>query len=89
MEQVMVCPSCGNPASYLVVNGFSTSVCVICAEAHILDAQPDILIRLDRQLWAHYSEVNANFIAVAAAMQKISQNWETIAPRVPTNRVSS
>ncbi len=85
MEQVMVCPSCGNPASYLIVNGFSTSVCIRCAEAHILDAE--ILIRLDRGLWQHHSEVQANFIAVAAAMQKISQNWETIAPRVPTSNI--
>lgn len=87
MEQLMVCPNCGNPAAYVVVNGFSTSVCIVCAEAHVLDA--NILIRLDRELWKHQGIIHANFIAVASAMQKIAQNWKDIAPRVPTNRVSS
>jgi hypothetical protein len=76
----MICSSCGESVSYVVINGFSTYVCIACAEATIVDA--NIIVRLDSGLWNDYDKTQSNFIAVAAAMQKISQNWSIIAPKV-------
>jgi len=79
----MLCGSCGDRANYVIINGFNVTVCTQCAEVLIPDAE--IIIRLDRGLWAHTNNVQAQFIAVAAAMQKISANWDTVAPRVPSS----
>lgn len=80
----IVCPICGSSATYIVIMGYTITVCTACYQARILEA--NVIVRIDRDKLLGQAAAQRELLAVALAMKSLYEHWDQIVDVSMTDR---
>lgn len=76
MQDVIVCPQCGNAASYIMTLGHTIASCAVCGQATVLTANKIIKINIAK-LQLHTGQAR-ELLMIALTAEALFKNWHII-----------
>ena len=76
MQQVIICPQCGQPANHILTNGVVVTACSACYQATVTATTGKrMIVKVDPDKLLGQAAVQRDLLMIALTSKALFENW--------------